>query len=92
MKWIFSALLGLGACTDLSGQSALRRGMTETEVAERMPVPDRIVMRTCGAATPHPFPCKVFVYEGGLQNGRYAASQSIVFEDVQGQWVARQWL
>ena len=49
-------------------------------------------MRTCGTETPKPFPCKVFVYEGGLRNGVYAPGQSIVFEDVRGQWVVSQWL
>jgi hypothetical protein len=90
MKWTFIVICaGLGAC---AGQTAVHRGMTEGEVAERNRVPDRVIMRTCGTETPKPFPCKVFVYEGGLRNGVYAPGQSIVFEDVRGQWVVSQWL
>jgi len=90
MKAIFSVLcLGLGAC---ASQAAVHRGMTEGEVAERNRVPDRVIMRTCGTATSSPFPCKVFVYEGGLRNGLYTRSRSIVFEDVRGEWIVSQWL
>ena len=90
MKCVFIAIcVALGAC---AGQTTVQRGMTEGEVAERNRVPDRVIMRTCGTETPKPFPCKVFVYEGGLRDGRYTPSQSIVFEDVRGQWVVTQWL
>jgi hypothetical protein len=89
MKGIFSVLcFGLGAC---ASHAAVHRGMTEGEVAERG-VPDRVIMRTCGTATSKPFPCKVFVYEGGLRNGLYTPRRSIVFEDVRGQWIVSQWL
>ena len=65
----------------------------EVSQAPRHPAAmDRVIMRTCGTETPKPFPCKVFVYEGGLRNGVYAPGQSIVFEDVRGQWVVSQWL
>lgn len=90
MKWMLAALfVGLGAC---ASQTTVSRGMTESEVAERNRVPDRVIMRTCGTETPKPFPCKVFVYEGGFRDGRFVPTQSIVFEDVRGQWIATQWL
>jgi hypothetical protein len=52
-------------------------------------VPDRVVMTTCGAETPKPFACKVFVYEGA---GQYDPKLSVVLEDVGGQWKVSQWL
>jgi len=73
---------------------ALQRGMTEQQVTEvssnRMP--DRIIVSTCGTETPKPFPCKVYVYDGGLRPGRYDRRLSVVFEDVKGYWVVTQWL
>ena len=73
---------------------ALQRGMTEQQVTQVSSnrVPDRVVMSTCGTATPKPFPCKVFVYEAGLRGGRYDPKLSVVFEDVKGHWVVTQWL
>jgi hypothetical protein len=86
----FSGLcLALGACAN---QTDVSRGMTEGEVAERTRVPDRVIMRTCGTATPKPFPCKVFVYQESWRDGVYTPGQSIVFEDVRGQWIVSQWL
>jgi hypothetical protein len=42
--------------------------MTEQEVThfKGKQAPDPIIMRTCGTATPNPFPCKVHVYRRGL--------------------------
>ena len=73
---------------------ALHRGMTEQQVAEvsGSRVPDRVVMTTCGTATPAPFACKVFVYEGGLRDGHYDPKLSVVFENVRGHWTVTQWL
>jgi hypothetical protein len=73
--------------------SALKPGMTEQQVAEvSNRVPDRVVMMTCGAETPKPFACKVFVYEGMLRVGQYDPKLSVVLEDVGGQWKVSQWL
>jgi hypothetical protein len=73
---------------------ALQRGMTEQQVTEVSGnrVPDRIIMTTCGTATPRPFPCKVFVYDGGLRTGQYNRKLSVVFEDIGGHWIVTQWL
>jgi hypothetical protein len=73
---------------------ALKPGMSEQEIAEvsNNRVPDRVVMTTCGAETPKPFACKVFVYEGALRAGQYDPKLSVVFEDVGGQWKVSQWL
>ena len=73
---------------------ALQRGMTEHQVAEvsNNRVPDRVVMKTCGTETPKPFACKVYVYEGALQAGRYHPKLLVILEDVRGQWVVTQWL
>jgi hypothetical protein len=73
---------------------ALKPGMTEQQVAEvsNNRVPDRVVMTTCGAETPNPFACKVFVYEGALRDGQYDPKLSVVLEDVGGQWSVSQWL
>ena len=69
--------------------SSLKPGMTEHQVAEvsNNRVPDRVVMKTCGTETPKPFACKVYVYEGALQAGRYHPKLSVVLEDVRGQWI-----
>lgn len=82
--------LGLVACDGgLHGDRHLQRGMTEQEVAQLKgkQTPDRIIMRTCGTATPNPFPCKVHVYRTGLWG-----EGAVVFEDVRGKWVVSQWL
>src|SRR6266550_20264 len=52
---------------------ALQRGMTEQQVTKLASnrMPDRIIVSTCGTETPKPFPCKVYVYDGGLRPGRY---------------------
>jgi hypothetical protein len=73
---------------------ALQRGMSEQQVTQVSSnrVPDRIVMTTCGTETPQPFPCKVFVYDGGLRTGQFDRKLSVVFEDVRGHWVVSQWL
>src|SRR5258708_32655077 len=73
---------------------ALKPGMTEQQVAEvsNNRVPDRVVMTTCGAETPNPFACKVFVYEGALRDGQYDPKLSVVLKDVRGQWKVSQWL
>ena len=73
---------------------ALKAGMSEQEMAEvsNNRVPDRVVMTTCGAKTPKPFTCKVFVYEGALRAGQYDPKLSVVLEDVGGQWKVSQWL
>ena len=73
---------------------ALKPGMTEQEMAElnNNRVPDRVVMKTCGTATPKPFACKVFVYEGALRTDQYDPKLSVVLEDVGGQWKVSQWL
>jgi hypothetical protein len=79
--------LGLAACNgSLHGDRRLQRGMTEQEVTQLQgkQVPDRIIMRTCGAATPQPFPCKGHVYRGGLWVGRSGSEVAVVFEDVEG--------
>ena len=94
-KMLVALCLSLAACDgSLHGDRTLQRGMTEQEVAqlEGKQVPDRIIMRTCGAATPQPFPCKVHVYRGGLWVGRSGSEVAVVFEDVRGQWVVSQWL
>jgi hypothetical protein len=94
-KMLAMLCLGLSACdSSLPGDRPLQRGMTEQEVAELKgkQVPDRIIMRTCGTATPKPFPCKVQVYERGLWAGRYHPELSVVFEEARGQWVVSQWL
>jgi hypothetical protein len=77
-----------------SSPSALKPGMTEQPVAvvSNNRVPDRIIMTTCGTATPRPFPCKVFVYDGGLRTGQYNRKLSVVFEDIGGRWIVTQWL
>ena len=82
-------LFCLAACAGLQGDRPLQRGMTEQEVTQLQgkQAPDRIVMRTCGTATPNPFPCKVHVYRRGLW-----AETAVVFEDVRGQWVVSRWL
>ena len=74
--------------------SALKPGMTERQVAEisNNRVPDRVVMTTCGTATPKPFACKVFIYDGALRGGQYDRKLSVVLEDVGGQWKVSQWL
>ena len=96
MKKVLAVLcLSLGACDgSLHGDRGLQRGMTEQQVSqlEGKQVPDRIIMRTCGTASPKPFSCKVYVYEKGLWVGRYGSELSVVFEDVRGQWVVSQWL
>ena len=87
--------LCLAACdSSLQGDRRLQRGMTEQEVAqlEGKQVPDRIIMRTCGTATPQPFSCKVHVYRTGLWLGRYGPETAVVFDDRRGQWVVSQWL
>jgi hypothetical protein len=73
---------------------ALKPGMSEQELVEVRSnrVPDRVVMTTCGAQTPRPFACKVFVYEGALRAGQYDPKLSVVLEDVGGQWKVSQWL
>jgi hypothetical protein len=73
---------------------ALKPGMTELQVAKvsNNRVPDRVVMTTCGAETPNPFACKVFVYEGALRAGQYDPKLSVVLKDVRGQWKVSQWL
>jgi hypothetical protein len=73
---------------------ALKPGMTEQQVAEvsNNRVPDRVVMTTCGAETPNPFACKVFVYEGALRDGQYDPKLLVVLEDIGGQWKVSQWL
>ena len=93
-KTLTLVCLGLAACDGgLHGDRRLQRGMTEQEVTQLQgkQVPDRIIMRTCGTATPNPFPCKVHVYRRGLWVGRSAQS-AVVFEDVRGKWVVSQWL
>jgi hypothetical protein len=87
--------LGLAACDgSLQGDRRLQRGMTEQEVTQLQgkQAPDRIILRTCGTATPQPFPCKVHVYRTGLRLGRYGSETAVVFEDVRGQWVVSRWL
>jgi len=82
--------LGLAACDGgLQGDRRVHRGMTEQEVTQLQgkQAPDRIILRTCGTATPNPFPCKVHVYRRGLW-----AENAVVFEDVRGKWVVSQWL
>ncbi len=87
------APIALAACG--SGHPALsrdlQRGMNEQQLAEvdGGRVPDRIIMRICGAETPKPYPCKVYVYEG---TGRFDRKLSVVLEDVGGQWKVAQWL
>ena len=49
-------------------------------------------MKTCGAETPMPFVCKVYVYEGSPRAGQYGPKLSVVLEDVRGQWIVTQWL
>jgi len=81
--------LGLAACDGgLQGDRRVHRGMTEQEVTQLQgkQAPDRIIMRTCGTATPNPFPCKVHVYRRGLWG------EGVVFEDVRGKWVVSRWL
>ena len=84
------ALFCLAACDGgLQGDRPLQRGMSEQEVTQlqgKQP-PDRIIMRTCGTATPNPFPCKVHVYRRGLWS-----ESAVVFEDVRGKWVVSRWL
>ena len=96
MKRMLVALcFSLAACDgSLHGDRALQRGMTEQEVTQLQgkQVPDRIIMQTCGTATPQPFPCKVHVYQRGLWAGLYGSELSVVLEDVRGQWVVSQWL
>jgi hypothetical protein len=69
----------------------LQRGMTEQQLAEVRGgrIPDRIIMLTCGAETAHPFPCKVYVYEG---SSLFDRKLSVVLEDYGGQWKVSQWL
>jgi hypothetical protein len=61
-KMLLLFCLGLAAC-DGSLNGDQQRGMTEQEVTQLQgkQAPDRIIMRTCGTATPNPFPCKVHV-------------------------------
>ena len=71
-KTLTLVCLGLAACDGgLHGDRRLQRGMTEQEVTQLQgkQAPDRIIMRTCGTATPNPFPCKVHVYRRGLWCG-----------------------
>ena len=94
-KTLTLVYLGLAACdSSLHGDRRLQRGMTEQEVTQLQgkQVPDRIIMRTCGTATPQPFPCKVHVYRRGLWGGRLGSEVAVVFEDVRGQWVVSRWL
>jgi len=74
--------------------SPLKPGMTEQQVAEvsNNRVPDRVVMTTCGLATPRPFACKVHVYDGALRGGQYDRKLWVVLEDVRGQWKVSQCL
>ncbi|SEN80706.1 hypothetical protein SAMN02990966_00151 [Rhodospirillales bacterium URHD0017] len=75
--------LSLTACDGgLYVDRPLQRGMTEQEVAARKgrQVPDRIIMRNCGIATPNPFPCKVHIYRRGPWS-----ENAVVFEGVRGQ-------
>jgi hypothetical protein len=88
-KMLAVLCLVLGACDGSPHDDRrLQRGMTEQEVTQLQGkhVPDRIIMRTCGTATPQPFPCKVHVYRRGLRE------VSVVFEYVRGQWLVSQWL
>ena len=94
-KMIPLLCLGLAACEGgLHGDRRLQRGMSEQEVTqlEGKQVPDRIIMRTCGTATPQPFACKIHIYRRGLWAGRFGSEVAVVFEDVRGQWVVSQWL
>ena len=87
-KMLTVCCLGLAACEGgLHADQRLQRGMTEQEVTQLQGkrVPDRIIMRTCGTATPNPFPCKVHVYRRGLW------AEGAV-EDVRGKWVVSRWL
>jgi hypothetical protein len=74
--------------------SVLHRGMTERQLAEVSSnrVPDTIVVTMCGDETPQPFPCKVFVYDGGLRDGQYDSRLAVVLEDVRGEWRVGQWI
>jgi hypothetical protein len=86
--------LSLSACdSSLPGHRHLQRGMTEQQVTELegKQAPDRIMMRTCGADA-QTVSLQVHVYQKGLWAGRDYHELSVVFEDVQGQWVVSQWL
>jgi hypothetical protein len=85
------ALAGCGNNRPTALSQDLKRGMTEQQLAEVRGgrVPDRIIMLTCGAETAHPFPCKVYVYEG---SGLFDRKLSVVLEDYGGQWKVSQWL
>jgi hypothetical protein len=68
--------------------------MSERQLAEvsSYRVPDAIVVTTCGDETPQPFPCKVFVYDGGLRGGQYDSRLAVVFEEVKGEWKIGHWI
>jgi hypothetical protein len=92
----------LAACTDpiavdgVNGTLArkLERGMTERQVDKLSGgrVPDRIILTLCGAKTPKPFDCKVYVYEGSMQTNGFDQKLSIIFEKSDGTWLVGQWL
>ena len=85
--------LGLAACDGgLHGDRRLQRGMTEQEVTQLQgkQVPDRIIMRTCGTATPNRFLARCMFTGEGCGGRRLRGA--VVFEDVRGQWVVSQWL
>ena len=89
-KTLTLVCLGVAACdSGIHGDQRLQRGMTEQQVTQLQgkQAPDRIIMRTCGTATPNPFPCKVHVYRRGLWS-----DNAVVFEAIRGQWVVSQWL
>lgn len=70
----------------------VKPGMSEREViqAYNNRLPDSVIERTCGNATPAPFPCKIYVYEGSWRYGY--PKLSIVFEKAGGRWLVSQWL
>jgi hypothetical protein len=73
---------------------SLKQGMTERQVmaAAGNRVPNSVIIRICGDETPSPFPCRIFIYEGGVRAGVYEPKLSIVFEDFGGTWKVGQWL
>jgi hypothetical protein len=98
MRQLIMLALAVGACSQAAKPPpppvAVRPGMTEQQVIEvsRNRLPDRIIERICGNETPAPFSCRVYVYDGTSQDGRYQPKLSIVFEEVRGRGLVSQWL